>query len=352
MRKLLRDFVAVADHYSRWQTAVPVKHGVYAQFLNRSGLTSDFSNPSSRWHGHRGEAGPPIGVYALAPSGMPLGEVNATPRGPDGDAIRKLLVAARAKYRKLSRAERLLSGSPPASVGQWRWQDVAPRKQVPPDTVALRVYTRDLPRDPLPGRNQTYAIGSWNSGFAWLERAETILPEALTPGAENAVPSWMVRRVARYHLVDNVLGRTLPYADDDIERAEMTARVTRVDGPRVHLRLRGRTRAVARGRWRLCESHTRPSRAERGYESQLYGWVTWNRSSKRFTRFDLVAVGTRWGSTSGNRRYVAEYPPLTDDRAPSPMGVAFQLFDGQLEDAVPPYFLWTSGPTAYFKKSE
>lgn len=335
-----------ADEYIHWQDSPPSDAPCFRRFVERTGLARELSDPTSRWHGVEGKDGPSIGIYCFAPSGVPLGEVNQSPRTGDPAAIRRMLVAALARYAKLPRGDRLMELPSLPQRPSWRWQDVVPREAVPAGTIALRCTTRDLPRDPVDQRR--YAPGSWNSGFVWLDRPERLVPESAAVGAERAVERSLVERLARFHLVDNVLGRTLPYAPEHVETAELTSRVTAVEGDVVALYLTGRTRAVARGRWRLCESQTEGVEAERGVETELRGWARWDRSRGAFVRFELIALGTRWGSTSGNRRYVAEYPPITDDRGPAPLGVAFTLYERPLADSVPPYFLYHQGPAAYF----
>jgi hypothetical protein len=49
-----------------------------------------------------------------------------------------------------------------------------------------------------------------------------------------------------------------------------------------------------------------------------YGEAEWDPASKRFVRFDLVALGDRRGGSQFNQRAA--------DPGPAPMGVALRLF--------------------------
>ena len=80
-------------------------------------------------------------------------------------------------------------------------------------------------------------------------------------------------------------------------------------GDQVELRLSGRTRAVH------AESQAAGgggTESERGVQTTLRGRATWDRAAGRFVRFELVAIGARWGATRFNER--------SDDLAPSPIG--------------------------------
>jgi hypothetical protein len=64
----------------------------------------------------------------------------------------------------------------------------------------------------------------------------------------------------------------------------------------------------------------------------LRGRATFDLESGRFTKFELVATGTRTGRTRYNNR--------DDDPGPAPIGVAFVLAGDTPQDRVPPSFLY------------
>ncbi len=294
-----------------------------------------------------------IGVFALSPSGIPLAKPITTP-GPDGpEVLRPMLAKALARYKELSQEERLLPvADEDLPTSTWPWDKVIGRQDVPGDVLPLRVYSRDLPReepvDPEKGFYfQEWAQGGWNTDFLWLDRARELIPSEPEVGKSYSVPEWFARRLAKYHLVDNVRGKTKPYEDDDIKELELEAKVTAIDGDRIDLLLTGNSLTIAHGLWALSEVST-PVEAERGFDSQLYGWVRYDRGAKKFLQFDMVAIGIRWGSTASNRRYDDEFAPITDDTDPNPMGIAFTLAEESLEQTIPPSFLWDLPPEDYF----
>ena len=123
-------------------------------------------------------------------------------------------------------------------------------------------------------------------------------------------------RLARFHLLDNV--RALNYAffpEAAVEKASLTATVVGVEGDRVSLRFEGATRAAT------------PEPQKRGYEPKLLGRATYDLKGGRFTSFELVAVGDRWGLGNCNQRH---------DAKPGPMGVVLTLAGDSPAERLPP----------------
>ena len=74
---------------------------------------------------------------------------------------------------------------------------------------------------------------------------------------------------------------------------------------------------------------------ERGYDAALLGGAWFDRESGRFTRFELIAAGRRWGGTQYNGR--------GDDLGLAGMGVLLTLAEDSPADRVPPAFLQLYG---------
>jgi hypothetical protein len=142
-------------------------------------------------------------------------------------------------------------------------------------------------------------------------------------------------RLSRFHLLDNVRGQTLPFLPGHVEAAGIATRVARVSGDSVLLLMRGRSRARERGRWKVRGIGGAASAQERGFEAEILGMGLYDRASERFTVFELVAIGTRWGGTQYNER--------GDDLGPSPMGLLFRLAGDTPADRVPPAHFWAYG---------
>ncbi len=252
------------------------------------------------------------GIYCAAPSGEFLASINHNdPRQVEG-MLRRALEA----WDALPRAKRL----PPAALaeapeGRFRYETLFPA-----DGLALHVFVRDLPRD---GDDvaKDWRASAWNQDTAWFRREEAraFLPEVPTRGAVHEVPPALVRRLARCHLLDFVRGQTPALPEGAVEEAALTTEVLSVEGDVAALRLAGRTRTVHRGRWAVAgfRDMDRPSEQERGFDATLLGTARFDLAAGRFTAFELVAAGPRWGATQYNGR--------TGDAGPAPMGVVLVL---------------------------
>src|SRR5262249_19342745 len=115
----------------------------------------------------------------------------------------------------------------------------------------------------------------WNSDMVWFSAAEApaLVPTQLRVGAVQQVPAALVRRLARLHLFDNVMGQGIPFQDRSVEVATLTATVTAAQGNRVELRLAGQTRT---------------NEPQRGVETRLLGRATFDRGAGHFTAFELL----------------------------------------------------------------
>jgi hypothetical protein len=197
------------------------------------------------------------------------------------------------------------------------------------DGLVLKVTTRDLPRaaDTRPDDWRRDAV---NYDHAWFtrEEAESLIPPDPEVGTRCPVSPAIVRRLARFHLLDNVRGETPMWREEEVRRAEMTVAVTAVWPESVELCLDGAVRNIARGTWAVHPFVEPLPETERGFDCGLQGFCTYDRCRARFTRFDLLAVGRRWGGSEHNMR--------RDDLEPAPMAVAFELAGNQPADRTPP----------------
>ncbi|MDA0711386.1 MAG: hypothetical protein O3B73_14395, partial [bacterium] len=185
-----------------------------------------------------------------------------------------------------------------------------------------------------------------NQDFVWITREEmlSMVPQGVQVGDRFSLPEAIHRRLVRHHLLDIVRGETPPWPKDVPQDVAMELQVTHVDSDIVHLMLRGGGKLQERGKW--C---TQPPRRsiyrqgemcclieERGFEPSILGYIAFDRIHERFTRFDVVAVGSRWGGTTFNVR--------SEDTDPAPMGIAMTIAQTDLFSRIPPH----SGPRAYF----
>ena len=293
MQKLAAEFVVAADACDRMQKE-------FCQDADAL-LFRKFAKQRTLKASDRGGA---QGHYAVAPSG----ELLAASSSADSKVLVEMMKQGLAKWATLPREKRLLSKSPdPKSAENWRRKE----KLYPDDGLALRVVARDQKRENWPDSNLDYA---------WFRKdeARALLPAKPKKDAKHDVPSELVQRLARFHLLDNVhaLNYTF-FPKEAIEKARLTSTVVQVKGDLVSLSFEGETRA----------SMVSPKKI--GYEPKLLGRATYNLKEQKFVSFELLAVGLRWGLGNCNQRHNPD---------PALMGIVFTLAGDSPAERLPPAF--------------
>ncbi len=244
-------------------------------------------------HGHdRPSRGTMQGIYVFAAGGVLLGRLNSL----DPDAVAAMLESALEKWETVPAADRSL---PPGAriTPRHRWEDSYPESGL----VLVRT-ARDLAAGFDPGAEP---LRPFNRDQAWFshDEARRWLPRELRVGAVHAVPRALVERLARFHLVDNVRGQTIPFAEVEVEGSALSTEITAIDGDSVSLRIAGMTAAVALGPWLLGDSYWKPNREwPHSVHTEVRGFARWDRKQERFVEFELLAVGVRSGRTINNGR--------------------------------------------------
>jgi hypothetical protein len=265
------------------------------------------------------------GTYCVTPSGVLLGSANTR----DPAHMAELLRTSLEKWNAMPREERLLAFDP-ALVEIERAEN-----RYPSDGLVLRVVSRDLPREPETREPNDWRTHAWNFDHAWFSREEVerLVPREFEVGGTFACEPALVRRLVRLHLVDNVRGQTMGYAERDVAAAELTATVAAIDGAGVTLTLNGR---ASQGDRRHDHDGSNPAgEPSRGVEVTLFGSAVFDTQTRRFTTFDVVAVGTRFGATRYNERH--------DDRAPTPIGFHLHLAVDHPTTRIAPAEFWEYG---------
>ena len=150
-----------------------------------------------------------------------------------------------------------------------------------PDNEFRRIYQASLGRDNL-----------------WIRADEHA---AL---AKGQLPQSLLKRIARFHLVDNTRGEPPMWEPNEIKKLEGTLR-------------NGRLRATV---------HLRTAKGDRGYEAELLGRI--ETKAGKVTRLDVVAKGEFWGEGTYTRRA---------PKGRFPLAIAFTLADGKdAADTIPP----------------
>ena len=122
--------------------------------------------------------------------------------------------------------------------------------------------------------------------------------------AKGQLPKSLLKRLARYHLVDNTRGEPPMWRENEIQKLEGKIE-------------KGQLRAAVQ---------LRTAKGDRGYDAQLLGKV--ETKNGKITRLDLVASGQFWGEGS----YTRNAP-----KGKFPLAIAFTLADGKdAADTVPP----------------
>jgi hypothetical protein len=263
------------------------------------------------------DAGSRQGLWVCAPSGKVLAHVNSR-RVEDVVAT---LARGRAAWDELEPRDRHVPERAELEPAH-RWE-----QNYPVGGLVLERIARDL----APGGLDAAPMEGWNRDFAWFTAAEVraFLPVDLAVGEVVELPL-IAARLARFHLVDNVRGQTLPFADPEIRSARLSARAVRRDGDELVLELEGATRAVAEGPWLLGDNSWKPFHEHRHeIETELIGRATFDVAAARFSAFELVGLGRFRGRTVHNAR-----------RGDDPTGlVAFHLGLARDEVHVAPTFL-------------
>ncbi len=264
------------------------------------------------------------GTYATTADGTLLVSWNTN----DPRVVASKLRQAIAKWEKLRAEDRPAAAMRRLDPSQLSRAD----RHYPDGGLVLTVVARDLPRDPP--QEERWA-SAWNQDYAWFrkEEARQFVPQTLKAGESRQVPRALVERLARLHLVDNVRGQTTPFPGPAVQLAELTSRITAIEGHVATLRLEGRTKTSEEGRWSVggYRDMDQPGAQKRGVELSLLGHARYDQSLEQFVGFELVAVGTRVGGTQFNVR--------TGDLDPAPLGVLLTLAgDTRAERIAPEHF--------------
>ncbi len=314
IRLASESFIPLAENCTPLQTQQDAK-GAFFRLVAEQGHCAGRTVPSATRQGQ----------YAFTAGGTLLASINTR----DADTLLGMMRQALERWATVTAHEPRRDVDAGAYARDPRSPDL-----YPVGGLVLKQTMRDLPRPdghPSP-QTRPEAI---NFDYAWFTADEVrdFLPEAVQVGASRELPWRVVRRFARFHLLDSVRGETPPWRDEDVHAATMTTAVVAVDGDRVHLRLDGRVLNSQDGTWAIAPFQEKLEGMTRGYHCRLRGELTFDTQRGAFERFDLIAVGDRWGGTEHNSRQ--------EDLPPSPMGMVFQIAGSTPADRTPPHAnLW------------
>ena len=180
--------------------------------------------------------------------------------------------------------------------------DVALGDLIQPGGLKLEVAVRDLPRgdDSKPGHMEWHRH-AYN--LNWLDLTMDEAEEFVTASDQKQrVPSAVLEKLALRTLKDSVRGQCKNWEQGALREGELFSECIKREPHSLTMRLTGFANLEQSGR---------------AYSCRLHGLATYHSEHKRFTNFEIVAVGQRSGTAKANFRQ--------DDPGPAPMGVALVM---------------------------
>ena len=251
-------------------------------------------DPECRWFRQAVSGKPDVirgsmqGTYVLTPKGKLLGRRNST----NPNSVLAMLEKALAAWQALPANER---EAPKTELqATHRWEDSFPERG-----LVLQRFARDIGDDPEAAKKAPVNLDAvW---FAGDELAGWI-PERKV-GATRQVSDRIANRLAQLVFVDNVRGQTLPYARSELGRSDLQSEVVAVRDGEVDLKISGTTFAEAKGPWVNGDNYWKPKREwPRSMRTRVSGTATFDHQAKKFSRFEVVAIGVSTGRTTFNGR--------------------------------------------------
>lgn len=172
--------------------------------------------------------------------------------------------------------------------------------------TSRREYWHEPPRGGLVVAVTTKLLGGYEDATTARAKAyrESLGEDHLWIRADEAndlaaghLPESLLRRIARYHLIDNTRGEPPMWRAHEVRQLEFRLQDGQISG----------------------SVHLENDNGDRGYKAQLLGFVT--AKDGKVTQFDLVAKGNYWG-----------HGRFTRFAAPSgefPVAVAFRLIEAK-----------------------
>ena len=194
--------------------------------------------------------------------------------------------------------------------------------------MILRETMRDLPDARTPrARHDRH-----NFDHVWLtaDQKKTFMPTELKVGHSWWIPDSITRRLAAFHMVDQVKGESWPFDDEHVKKAKLFAKVIAVRGDRAKIQLKGEIRNVKPATGGRNPFNGRTVDQDIVVNVAIGGWLIFNRSKNEFEYFKLLAAGNRSGSDVYNFRW--------NDLGPSPIGFAFEMIEDKPSNRIRPKF--------------
>ncbi len=264
---------------------------------------------------------------------------------------RRDLQAILKKWQSLPDSERLpgaVQVGDPGPVAD-NVKEIAP----PANALILRTYHRLLTRDPdgsvrkvassdyaKLGEKDTWVTHfgeRWEAqpDFMWLLEAEwkAIVRPNPVKGDRYPLLEAVADRMTRAHLIMGMAyGECGICAKNAVRSRSLTLTVTEASADVVQLRLEGAAALGADYETSVKNDRKGSTKGDsvQGFEPKVLGYLTYDRKTNAFTRFDVIALGDAYGTPGGDHHF--NYRP-----GRYPIGISFELTSGtKATDRIPP----------------
>lgn len=305
---------------------IPVTTDINKTIYRRDAVGDFFRKIAEQGH-YAGKTKPTTtrqGLYVSTADGQLLASVNSTRAGQ----VLKMMKRALAEYNKIK-------DNAQPKVDDSFEVDKKFSVTFPKGGAILRVTCRDLPRASDPDHE------TWRHNFdnLWLtaDEVKSFSPQnqegVFENGQEYEIPSKIIARIAKYHLIDHVKGEAPGWYPESVKLANANAKVVDVYKDKVLIELAGRVKCVQAPSKEVNAFSGEVVDSESGVDLRLSGRMVWDLKKSTFTRFDWVAYGDRWGTATYNFRH--------QDMEKNPIGFTLNLLPTTLENmAQPKYILY------------
>ena len=279
-----------------------------------------FQEMANQGH-YRTTGGTRQGIYVCSAGGKLMSSINSL----NADDVLRTIEAGLDKWDALSISEKQLPIGYELNI-KHRWEN-----SYPDQGLVLTSVNADLFTDPP---KQADRSDRWNMDHAWFTQAEARrwLPDDPKKGDVYELPEELANRLFCFHLVDNVRGQSLPFAPQEVQESGLEIEVLDRGHSTVRIKVTGHSKAVAKGEWLLGENDWTPSYPlDHGMKTEILGDASYDLDLEKFTEFDMVVIGKRYGKTEFNSR---DFSPDS-----SYIGFLFTLAEDRAADRVAPGFV-------------
>ncbi len=279
-----------------------------------------FQEIANRGH-YRGGGSTRQGIYVCSSSGKMMSSINSL----DADKVLETIEVGLKKWNDLPSSERYLSSTLSMNTIH-RWEN-----SYPDEGLIMTSVNADLFTDPPVQANRS---NRWNMDHVWfnISEARSWLPDDPQMKDVYELPETLVNRLICFHLVDNVRGQTLPFAPQEVKEAGIEIEVLERQNSTVQIKIRGHSEAVAKGEWLLGENDWTPDYPlDHGMKTNIIGEAEYDLNRNKFTEFEMVAIGKRYGKTKFNSRQ--------SNTESSYVGFLFSLAENGKADKIAPAFV-------------